>query len=459
MSRPFSATVRELEPTLRPPPGPSTARFLYGVYRQGMLGYVESLWREHGDVFQARVGPRTMVFAMHPEAVEQVSISARAKYDKVRSYDDVREFLTGDGLLASTGPHWKRQRKLMSPFFKPSSVGAYAQIMIDHTEQLRQRWDSLARAGTEVEIAEEMTQVTAAIILRAMFDTQTTESVHEIRTAVETMIAFVNQRGMGLWLPLWVPTKMNRRYVAARDRMHRLIGELIATRRALPHASWPNDLLSQLMDARDEETGEGMSEDLLRAESITTFFAGHETTARTMTGAWYSLARNPQVAERLHEELDRVLGGQLPTLETVKQLPYTLAVVKEVLRLHPPAPFYARDAIEDDTIGGYDVRAGSAVLLSPYFTHRHPLFWDRPEVFEPERFMGEQTHHPRAYHPFAVGSRVCLGSHFALLESHLLLAILAQRFTPKLRPDYRAHWEMRGVLGLVGGLPMTIEAR
>jgi cytochrome P450 len=204
-----------------------------------------------------------------------------------------------------------------------------------------------------------------------------------------------------------------------------------------------------------------MGEGMLRDETITAFVAGHETTARTLSFAWYALASNPHAAERLHEELDRVLGGRLPTVGGLRQLPYTLQVLKEVLRLYPAAPFYARDALGADQLGGYDVPKGAGIMLSPYYTHRHPQFWDEPDRFDPDRWTREREAmiHGHQYHPFAAGPRICIGNNFSLLESHLLLAILAQRFAPRLRDGYQAKWEMLGVLSLKGGLPMVIAPR
>ena len=352
-----------MESTKRQPPGPKFVPFLRGVREHGFLDYAGQLWRECGDTFQVRLGSRRLVVAIHPDAVEHVNVSHRQKYDKRASYDGVRKFLIGEGLVASTGDLWRRQRKLMAPFFTPKGVQAYAELMIRDGARLVERWDGFARAGAEVEISEEMTLVTASIILKAMFSTETTASVHQMKDAVETMIAFVDTRMTGVRLPLWVPTRRNREYVRARDLVHALIRSVIGERRAVDPSRWPDDLLSRLMRARDEETGQAMSESLLRDESITTFFAGHETTARTMTFAWYALAANPEVAERLHEELDRVLGGRPPTAEDLRELPYTLRVVKEVLRLFPAAPFYVRDAIEDDVVGDFEVPAWSAVML------------------------------------------------------------------------------------------------
>lgn len=442
-------------------PGPGLLRFIRGARARGFLAYVGDVWREHGDVFQLKVGPRTLLFAIHPDAVEHVTVGHRQNYDKRRSYDPVRKYLLGEGLVASTGDLWRRQRKLMAPFFTPKGVQAYSGLMLRDAARLVERWEALARGGAEVEMSEEMTTITASIILKAMFSSETIESIHRMKDAVETMIGFVDTKMAPIHLPLWLPTERNRNYLAARELVHRSIAALIAQRRAADPSTWPDDLLSRLMQARDEETGQAMSASLLRDESITTFFAGHETTARTMTFAWYALGANPDAAARLHDELDRVLGGRPPTVDDLRQLPYALQVIKETLRLYPAAPFYVRDALGPDRLGGFDVPAGAAVMLSPYYTHRHPQFWDDPEAFDPDRWTREKeaARHGHAYHPFAAGPRICIGNNFSLLESHLLLAVLAQRFSPRLRPGYAPQWMMRGTLGLAGGLPMTIAAR
>jgi cytochrome P450 len=436
-------------------------RFLRGVRAKGFLDFIGELWREFGDVFQVRIASRTLVFAMHPQAVEHVNVVHRQNYDKRDSYEPVRKYLTGEGLVSSTGEVWRRQRKLLAPFFTPKGIQAYAQVMIRDGERLVERWEGLARAGGEVDIPREMSTVTASIILKAMFSTETLESIHRMKDAVETMVSWVSDRSTSLSLPPWLPMPANRRYRAARELMHRSISDLVAKRRATDEAQWPDDLLSRMMRTRDEETGAPMSEGLLRDETITAFVAGHETTARTLTFTWYALAANPHAAERLHEELDRVLNGRLPTVDDLRQLPYTLQVLKEVLRLYPAAPFYARDALGPDQLDGHDVPAGAGIMLSPYYTHRHPLFWDEPDRFDPDRWTREREAmlHGHQYHPFAAGPRICIGNNFSLLESHLLLAILAQRFAPRLREGYRAQWEMLGVLGLKGGLPMVIAPR
>jgi cytochrome P450 len=306
---------------LKPIPGPGLLAAVRGLRRHDFLEYIGHLWCTHGDTFQLRLGPRTLIIAIHPEAIRHINISNRQNYDKRKSYDSVRRYLIGEGLVASTGELWRRQRKLMSPFFTPRGVQAYAEIMLRDGVHLLKRWEGLARSRQTIEIGEEMTLVTASIILKAMFSTETDEAIVVMKDAVETMINFVNNSQTGMNLPLWIPTRTNRKYSAARNNVHNYINGLITQRRTLPETQWPNDLLTRLMQARDEETGERMSASLLRDESITTFFAGHETTARTMSATWYALASNPLVTSRLHEALDAVLEDRYPTVADLHELP------------------------------------------------------------------------------------------------------------------------------------------
>jgi len=442
-------------------PGPAVLEAVRGLRQQDFLDYIGQLWQSYGDIFQLRLGVRTLIFAIHPEAIRQINITNRKSYGKGKSYDVVRKYLVGEGIAASTGELWQRQRKLMAPFFTPRGVEVYANIMLHDGIELLERWESLARGKQTVDMGEEMTLVTASIILKALFSTESHEAIMEMKDAVETMVSFVNTSQTALTLPLWFPTRTNRKYLSARTNAHRYLDSVIGKRRAQPESEWPDDLLTRLMQARDEETGEKMTENLLRDEAFTTFFAGHETTARTMSAAWYALATNPAVAKTLHQELDSVLGDRLPTLEDLHDLPYTLQVVKEVLRLYPAIPFYIRDAVDADTLDGYDIPAGSSVMLSQYYTHRHPDFWQNPLQFDPSRWTPEREaqRHPYAYHPFAVGQRICIGNNFSLLESHILLALLAKRFAPRLVESYTPQWVMQGVLSTANGMPMVIEVR
>lgn len=441
-------------------PGPGTLAALNRIRRDGFLGAVEHFWRRHGDTFQLRLGAKSIVLALQPDAVRRVTVEQRDIYDKRRSYDGARRYLIGDGLVTSTGKLWRRQRKLIAPFFTPRGIRAYVPTMVREAGELRRRWSELADSRATVDMGEEMMRVTAAIILRTMFSTDSDDAIVTLRHDIEEMISFANSRRQGVPWPDWLPTTRHRAYRAAHRRVDSYTATVIAQRRALPEADWPEDLLSRMMRP-DPQTGATMDEQLLRDESVTAFVAGHETTARLLTAAWLALAEHPEVEDRLHRELDEQLGDDEPSLANLRRLPYTLQVVKEVLRLYPPAPFYARDATADDVIDGFRIPAGSAVLVSPYFTHRHPDFWPDPERFDPDRWTpeAEAERHPAAYHPFAAGPRVCIGNSFALLEAHLLLALLAREFAPRPISRYAADWRMEGLLLLKNGLPVTITRR
>jgi cytochrome P450 len=165
--------------------------------------------------------------------------------------------------------------------------------------------------------------------------------------------------------------------------------------------------------------------------------------------------------QQLHTELDDVLGDRYPTVEDLHRLPYTLQVIKEVLRLYPPGPFYARDAVNADTLNGYAIPEESVVMLSPYYTHRHPDFGENPLKFDPDRWTPEHeaARHPYAHHPLAASQRICIGNNFALLEAHILLALLARRFAPQLEAGHSPQRMMKGVLVPNNGLTMRIDAR
>ncbi len=451
--------------TVKPLPGPKSFygwQNLRDLGQKGMLAFIAQQWREHGDLFEVQVGPQKLVIVIHPEHVRHITLTNAPNYEKLKSYDPVRKYIIGDGLVTSTGELWRRQRRLMAPFYTPRGVQEFADIMLRDTLTMTERWEGLAAERTLVEMFDEMALVTASIVLKAIFSTESTDDILWIKHSVETMIGYAgSKRANPFQIPDWVPTTDNRNFWNAQRRVHEYIDGVLDSRLDMDEWDYPNDLLSKLILAEDPETGERMSRKLLRDEALTNFFAGYETSARSMSYAWYALANNPSVRAKLHEELDRELGDAIPTLDTLKQLPYTLRVIKETLRLYPPAPMYAKDVIDDDVIDGYHIEKGSVMLLCPYFTHRHPDFWEEPLRFEPNRHApeAEKERHPQAYHPFASGQRVCLGNHFSLLETHIMLAILARRFDPQLLPTYRAQFIGDTLLDITNGLPMVLTKR
>jgi cytochrome P450 len=260
-------------------------------------------------------------------------------------------------------------------------------------------------------------------------------------------------------LPERVPTPRNRRFSRALSTVDKIVYSMIEERRAGRIVA--DDLLSMLMEARDAETGESMSDKQLRDEVMTIFLAGHETTASSLSWALYLVSKDPNVEEKLAAEVDAALNGRTPAMEDLPNLPYTRMVIEEALRLYPPAWAFGRQAIADDEIGGYRIPANSSVLVSPWITHRHPAFWDRPQQFDPERFTAEKSAgRPRyAYFPFGGGPRQCIGNEFAMMETQLVLAMIAQQFKFRLVPGQRVEPDPSVTLRPKGTLAMTLTAR
>lgn len=441
---------------------PSVPELIRQMRRKGQLGFFMDAWRDYGDLAHLKLGPQELFLVVHPDHVRHVNVSHADNYDKLETYDIVRELLLGDGLVASRGELWRRQRRLMAPFFTPRAIEQYLPVFAADTGALIDRWSRLAGTGQSIELGDEMMLVTAAVILHTMFSAESSADMLEIKAAVETMIRYVASGQQNpIHLPRWLPTPANRRYFKARELVHTYIAALLAQRRSLPQDQWPDDLLSKLMLACDEQTGEAMSDALLRDESITIFFAGHETTARTLTFLFYALAQNPEVEQRMLAEIEPVLGGRTPTVEDLKRLPYTLQVIKETLRLYPAAPIYARDVVADDRMDGVRIPGGTRVIPFPYATHRHPDFWPDPERFDPQRWtpQAEAERHPYAFHPFAAGKRICLGNNFSLLETHVITVMLVPSFQLRLKPGFQPQVVMEGTIASKNGMPMTIEKR
>jgi cytochrome P450 len=225
------------------------------------------------------------------------------------------------------------------------------------------------------------------------------------------------------------------------------------------HGQDRGDLLSLLLAARDEDTGEAMSDKQVRDEALTLILAGHETTANALAWTWYLLSQNPEVEQKLHAELAAVLDGRAPTVADLPNLRYTSMVIDESMRLYPPAWSVGRSPIADDEILGFQIPKGSSLMLSQWLTHRHPDFWENPERFDPDRFSPERSaNRPRyAYFPFGGGPRQCIGNVFALTEANLILAAVAQKFRLRMVPGHRVELQPLVTLRPRYGLKMTVD--
>ena len=413
----------------RVPPGPK-GHWLWGsmldFQADPLRTYAEAA-RQYGDIVRFRFGPWHSYLVTHPDYVRHVLQDNHRNYNKGRITHTYLKPLLGEGLLTSEGEFWLRQRRLIQPAFHKQRLAHFGQAMTDKTLAMLQRWQAYADSGEPFDVSAEMMRLTLSIVGQTLFSAEVEDTSAEVGEAMEVAQAHVNYRSTHPFsLPERFPTPRNRRFHQARATFDRVLLDIIEERRRSGEDK--GDLLGMLLAARDEATGEGMSNQQLRDEAVTLFLAGHETTSNTLTWTWYLLAEHPAVARRLREELAAVLGGRTPTVADVPHLKYTVQVIEEAMRLYPAAWVVARGAIGADEIGGYPIPAGSMISISPFITHRHPDFWPVPEAFDPDRFTPERSAgRPRyAYFPFGGGPRQCIGNNFAMLEATLLLATIAQ---------------------------------
>jgi cytochrome P450 len=413
---------------------------------------------QYGDTFTLSVSGINIVVFARPEHLHAVMVEHAASFYKDADYTDPDRGLArfvGQGLLTSDGAPWKRHRKLVAPALHARRIMAYADTMSEYSDAMLRDW----RSGERLDIAREMMTLTIRIVAKSLFDVDMHGALAE--PIFNAMREIQEMQGGGGWqglLPTWVPTPSELRRRKALREMDELVYAIIAERKASGQDH--GDLLSMLVAARDED-GQPMSDRQIRDEAVTLFLAGHETTANALNWTFTLLARNPEAEAKLHEELDRVLGGRLPTLADLEHLPYTERVVKEAMRLYPPAWSVGRVAIEDVQIGEYFLPKGTRAALHIYHVHHSPALWDNPEAFDPDRFSPErEASVPRyAYIPFGGGPRVCIGNHFAMMEAKLILATVASRFILRLNPGQTVEMDAGITLNPKGGLPMTVTAR
>jgi len=318
--------------------------------------------------------------------------------------------------------------------------------------------------GRQLDVAEAMSALTMLIVARTLFGADRVtmkDTAERIGAAIHVVQAAADSEFKApVVLPEWLPTAMNRRRKAARQVLYETIDGLIVQRRDQGNAD-AGDLLSMLLLSRDE-AGDRMSDAEVRDQLVTLFVAGHETTSNALTWTWYLLSEHPAAEARLHAELDAVLGNRLPALADLPRLPYTLQVIKEAMRLYPPAwVVNVRRAAAGTTLGPYALREGDRLWLSPFVMHRRPLYFPDPERFDPDRWTPERERAlPKfAYMPFGGGPRVCIGNGFALMEAHLIVAVVARRFRLRLRPGHPVDLNAQITLSNHGGMPMTPLSR
>lgn len=425
------ATSIPATPISGPLPGPrsrSPLGSLGAMRRKGQLRAYVDWWREYGDSYRVRLGPKWLYVFAHPDHVRHIHITHADRYEKGFGYAKFKQ-LIGNGVLVSEGSTWRKSRQRMQPLFLKGAVLKFLPDIAACVDQMIERWQGPVARGEPLDMYIEMTRLTMAIIARSMlgadFYAQSGPLGRDLKQALE-FVAFRTMRYVDL--PLYVPTPANvrfRRTIVSIEQQLRAAMQPASDRP-------PSDFLSSLLAPSAD--GQRLPDHQVLAEVINVFFAGFETTSLALTWCWHQLAHRPELIEQLAAEADDVLGDDAPTPDSLPELQFARALLLETFRLHPPVWAIVRDAKVDDAIGGFDVPAGTMVLNCQYITHRHPEFWSNPNEFDPTRFASTNRceAHPQAYFPFGAGARTCLGEHFAMMEGVAILAMLARRLRPKL---------------------------
>ena len=441
--------------TVSSPPGPKGRLIGDNLreYARDPLGYLSDRAREYGDVVGLRFMGQNLYLLSDPDLIEYVLIENNRNFTKTRILKRNRRLL-GEGLLTSEGEFWRRQRRLAQPAFHRKSVAAYGEVMVTYAKRSLEAW----RDGQTIDVHEEMMHLTLEIVAKCLFDADLGARATDVGKAMKVALEnFSSQRRL-VRIPRGVPTPHNIRFEMAARSLDEIIGAIIEGRRK--SGEYRGDLLSMLVLAEDED-GERMTDKQLRDEVMTLFLAGHETTANALSWTFWLLSLSLNAEAKLAEELERVLGDRTPTMSDLSDLPYVERVVKESMRLYPPAWVVGREAIPECEVGGYRMPAGTTALMSQWVMHRDPCYHENPQRFDPDRWTAEYTKAlPRfAYFPFGGGPRQCIGAGFAMAEACLLLAALAQRFRMDLAPGQRVEPYASITLRPKEGIRMSLVER
>ncbi|WP_231184882.1 cytochrome P450 [Haladaptatus sp. DYF46] len=424
-------TTPETAPTERPddhplPPGPKSYPAVGNTlgFLRDPFSFYDGL-REYGDVVSYSVAGEPFCTLLHPDHVKRVLVTEESKFGKSGFIREAGEKFIGNGLVASEGEFWRRQRTRMQPAFYRERIATYADPMVEFAAEAADSWTT----GETIMLQEEMRRLTLRILSAALFDLDIRGERSPIRDATWNITRAINEKSdagsVDAFLPDWVPTATNRRFRRAIEGFDEAVERLIEKHRNEPPG---DDFLSILLHATDED-GERMSEEALRDEMATFLFAGHETTALALTYCLYLLSTHSRVRRKLNDELDTVLDGDAPTMADLDALDYTDKIVTEALRRYPPAYVVFRETKRDVVFDGYRVPEGTSLTLPQFVIQNDERWFDDPEAFRPKRWTPamEADLPEYAYFPFGGGPRHCIGMRFANAEIRLVLATLAQR--------------------------------
>ncbi|MBM3262542.1 MAG: cytochrome P450 [candidate division Zixibacteria bacterium] len=417
-------------------PTPSIPRLGYGyairkapLYFQNPIAFFEDVVRRYGDMAIYRQFNKSVLLLNRPDGVRRI-LDDQVRYVRGQAIEDL-SWLLGNGLFRSTGDLWRQQRTLMQPAFRRPSLESVADVMVRTVEETVTRWSLAAQHGNPVDVVAEMRRLSFYSLCRTLLSDDHPVDFERVDAALaaimdDTVANHYSTRLLYRTVLLFLGRTQPLPSVV-RDALACLETEAARLTSACRREGRAGPLLEALLDAQNKDA---IDEVQIRDEIMNLFFAGYDTTAAALAWTWHLLGRHTSEEQKLYREIDTVLDGRPPTSADMPKLPYARMVFFETLRLYPPAWLFVREALADDEIGGFPIRKGTVVVMSPFALHRHPGFWDDPEAFRPERFHPEQPAEAvrSCYIPFGDGPHVCIGKHFALMLGQLALTRLAGIF-------------------------------
>jgi cytochrome P450 len=442
------------------PPFPTEKHWLFGsayLLQKNTLQQMNYFIQKYGDIFSLSLPIYRIAVISRPEFVKYVLLDNSKNYTKSLAYDMLRVLL-GNGLLTSEGDFWKKQRRLIQPAFHRKKLELLTGMMVERAEAAAEKLQQYVASGATFNVLPEMTALTLDIISKAMFSSGVEEKANLVGKQISLLNEYtIEKLNRPIRFPAVIPTPFNVKERKALTILNDVVYEIINKRRG--EGVSKDDLLSMLIDARDEDTGEAMNNVQLRDEVMTIFIAGNETSSNALTWTLYLLSQNPEAEAKMVQEIDEktAVNPEL-NFNSVAEYHYVRQVIEESMRLFPPVWTIGRRTIEDDEIGGYRVRKMTNVLIPVMYFHRNPKFWEEPTTFKPERFAPEVRNNidRYVYFPFGGGPRLCIGNHFAMLEMQIILIALYRQMRFKLADNFKVEPEALVTLRPKNGMLMKV---
>lgn len=415
------------------PPGPFGHPVLGNLHqlRTRVLDFFSELRGQYGDISTIRFSIRNVSYIQHPDFIHHVLQENNKNYTKSLRYEQLK-YLLGNGLLTSEGEFWLRQRRMIQPAFHKQKLQLLVGEIGSCTQQMIDKWE-VEFHNKPFNLATEMMALTLQIVGKTLLNADVLSEAKNVGDSLGFLLRAVNIRTRTpVLLPLWVPTPHHQKIKSAVSSINKVLDKIFDDRRIHPSSRY--DMLSMLMEARYEDTGEPMDNKQLRDEVMTIFVAGHETTANALSWTLYLLMKNPESMLKCREEVAKVLNGRTPVFDDLVHLKYLTMCIDESMRIYPPAWVIGRKTIKPDVIGKYKIPAGHNILISPYALHRDERYWPEPLKFMPERFTPEaiKNRPKNSYLPFGAGPRMCIGNNFAIMEMQVVLVMILQNFNIEL---------------------------